>query len=617
MRNVIVSNRRFTFVVGVVVGCLLAVVARLAWLQIIDSEKYVAEGKEKTHAQEVETAMRGDIRDSRGEILAYNLKCWDIVLDPTILADQDWDLIPQMATLLDLPEAFVREKYETKGRRWVLLKREVSPEIRQKIMELQPTRVTKTTRNENGEIKSVQKIVRSSIKPVYGQTKFVRRYPKGELAAQLIGYVNKEGVPAMGIEKVMNDFLCGEDGWTEIIHDRRGRELVYRRSREVPARNGETVELTLDARIQGIAEEECRKFGEKYTPKSVCVIASEAGSGRLLALANWPTFNLNEFHDPAKAPLDNQRNRAVTDIYEPGSVFKTFTVAMALQENVVTPETRFDCTVTQAPYFGQMRKLPKEDHAMGKMLSVREIVKKSSNVGSAQIGMRFAEKLGEKAFYNYVLKFGFGARTNLISVIGEKGESAGVVRDPAKPLPEGWDKYTITRMPIGHGVTVTPLQTHNAMSVIANGGVFWEPLLVERVVDENGETVVEYVPRSRGRIVGNSVAKSVSGMLASVCSEGTGKSAAIPGYEVAGKTGTSRKYINGRPSNRHHVGSFSGFFPASDPKVIITVVVDEPKGITGYGGSVAAPIFKKVAMEAIRQLEIKPTQSANADENNS
>lgn len=608
MRNVIVSNWRFSLVVGAVVFCFLAVVTRLAWIQIISPEKYVKESKEKTHSREIERSVRGDIRDSRGESLAYNFKCWDIGLDPTELADGDRDLIPQVAKVLDLPEEFVREKYNTEGKRWVVLKKEVSSEVRQAIMDLQPTHVTKKG----------AKIVRSSVKPVYGVAKFVRRYPKGELAAQLIGYVNKEGEPAMGIEKVMDGFLRGEDGWAEITHDRRGRELIYRRSREVPARNGNTVELTLDARIQGIAESECRKLGEKYKPDSICVIASEAGSGRLLALANWPTFNLNEFHDPAKAPLENQRNRAVTDVYEPGSVFKTFTVAMALQENVVTPESRFDCTVTKAPYFGVMKKLPREDHAMGKNYTVREIVKKSSNIGSAQIGMRFAEQKGEKAFYDYVLKFGFGRKTKLISVIGDKGEATGKVRDPSVPRnsANGWDGYTITRMPIGHGVDVTPLQIHNAMNVIASGGVFWEPLLVGRILDENGNTLIEYVPRSRGRVVSEKVAKDVAEMLASVCTEGTGKRAAVPGYEVAGKTGTSQKYINGRPSNRHHVASFSGFFPASDPKIVITVVVDDPKGIRGYGGSVAAPVFKEVAMEAIRQLEIKPTQATESDENN-
>lgn len=609
MRNVIVSNGRFALVIFAVVACFLVVVGRLAWLQIVAPDKYVKDAKEKTLSRKVELAVRGDIRDSRGESLAYNFKCWDIGVDPTDLADGDRDLIPKIAEVLELPEEFVRKQYDTPGKRWVVLKKEVPSEVCQKIMDLQPTHVTKTD-PESGK---KQKIIRQSVKPVYGIAKFVRRYPKGEMAAQLIGFVNKDGTPSMGIEKVMDNFLRGQDGWTEIVHDRRGRELIYRRSREVPARNGNTVELTLDARIQQVAEAECRELHRKYTPLSVSVIVSEAGSGRLLALANWPTFNLNEFYDPEKAPLEHQRNRAVTDIYEPGSVFKTFTVAMALQENVITPETRFDCSVTKAPYFGRMRNLPGEDHSFSESLSVRDIVKHSSNRGSAQIGMRFAEQKGEKAFYDYVLKFGFGKRTNLLSVIGDRGESVGLVRDPEKPLPAGWDKLTITRMPIGHGIAVTPLQVHNAMSVIANGGVFWEPMLVGRVLDEDGGTFMEYPPRSRGRVLSPSVAKSVAEMLATVCSEGTGSKAAIKGYEVAGKTGTSQKYINGRPSRNHHVASFSGFFPASDPRVIITVVVNEPKRAIGYGGSIAAPVFKKVAQEAIKQLEIK---APNAEANN-
>lgn len=612
MRNIIASNQRFTLVTACIVLGFLVVVARLAWLQLVVPEKYLEDAKQKMHSREVNVAMRGDIRDSRGEILAYNVKCWDIGLDPKALADGDRDLIPKIAKILELPESDVRRKYDTEDSRWVVLKREVPSEVYQKIMDLQPAHVCKTD-PESGK---KQKIFRPFIKPVYGIAKFVRRYPKNEMAAQLIGYVNKEGVPSMGIERVMDDFLRGENGWTEITHDRSGRELIYRRSREVPAKNGNTVELTLDARIQQAAEALCKEIDEKYRPEAACIIVSEAGSGRLLALANWPTFNLNEFYNSGSAPLSSQRNRAVTDIYDPGSVFKTFTVAMALQENVVTPETRFDCNVTRAPYFGRMRSLPGEDHNFSGTLSVHEIIKYSSNRGSAQIGMRFAEQKGEKAYYDYLLKFGFGKRTNLITVIGKRGESTGLVRNPMSRGNDAWDDKTITRMPIGHGVSVTPLQIHNAMSVIANGGVFWEPMLVERILDETGKTFVEYSPRSRGRVVSPAVAKSVAKMLAAVCAEGTGRNARMAKHEVAGKTGTSQKYIKGRPSNKNHIGSFSGFFPANDPKVIITVVVDDPSKVPGYGGVVAAPIFKKIAEETARQLEIKDGTPKTSDEIN-
>lgn len=597
MYNLLALNRRFTLVVIAFVLCFLAIGARLAWLQIFVSEKYIKDAKAKTHAREIDMAARGQITDCRGEVLAYNQACWDIGVDPHELADGDEALIPQVAKLLELPESVVRQKYALKERRWVVLKKGVSPEVRQAILDLQPRRV-----------KLRGQTVRRVFKPVYGEEKFMRNYPRGKLAAQLIGYVNKEGVPAMGIEKAMDDFLRGENGWVEIMHDRRGRELVYRRSREVPARDGNTVELTIDARIQEFAEAQCVRLAEAYRPKASCIIVSEAGSGRLLALANWPTFDLNEFYDPQKAPQDYQRNRAVTDMYDPGSVFKTFVAAMSLEKKLVTPNSRFDCTKTQVPYRGRMSfRLPKDDHPLGDSETLRNIVVKSSNRGFAQLGMRFAERFGEQAFYENVLKFGFGKRTNLLSAIGEKGESPGRVLSPNQ-----WDRATITRMPIGHSVSVTPLQVHNAMSVIASRGQFWEPLLVSRVLDEKGRTLVEYSPRSRGKVVSREVAGTVANMLKDVCDPnagGTARRAYIPEYEVAGKTGTSRKYINGRSSDKHHIASFSGFFPASNPKVVITVVVDEPY-LPGnaYGGSIAAPVFKEVANEVIRHLEIPPVK---------
>lgn len=596
MHNLLAKNRRFTLVVIAFVLCFSAVAARLAWLQIFVSEKYIKDAEAKTHAREIDVAARGQITDCRGEVLAYNQACWDIGVDPHELADGDEALIPQIAKLLELPEAEVRQKYAQKERRWVVLKKGVSPEVRQAILDLQPRRV-----------KLRGQTVRRVFKPVYGEERFMRNYPKGDLAAQIIGYINKEGVPAMGIEMTMDGFLRGENGWVEIMHDRRGRELVYRRSREVPARDGNTVELTIDARIQAFAEAQCARLAREYNPKASCVIVSEAGSGRLLALANWPTFNLNEFYDAQKAPDSHKRNRAVTELYDPGSVFKTFVAAMSLEKKLVTPNSRFDCTKTQVPYRGRMSfRLPKDDHPLGDSETLRNIVVKSSNRGFAQLGMRFAERFGEAAFYENVLKFGFGKRTNLLS-IGAKAESPGRVLSPSQ-----WDRATITRMPIGHAISVTPLQTHNAMNVIASRGQFWEPLIVSRVLDEKGRTVVEYLPRSRGRVVSREVAATVADMLKDVCDPaagGTARRAYIPGYEIAGKTGTSRKYINGRSSDRHHIASFSGFFPASNPKIVITVVVDEPH-LPGnvYGGSIAAPVFKEVALEVIRHLEISPVK---------
>lgn len=608
MFNLLTSSRRFALLICVFIACFLAVVAKLTWLQIYEVEKYVQDAKSKMRSREIDVASRGLITDCRGEVLAQNRECWDIGVDLKELAEGDVELIPKIAAILELPEAFVRQKYETKNNRWVVLKKGVSAEVRQAIWDLQPRRVRALSGEFAGQV-----ITRNFFKPVYGIKRSVRDYPRGELAAQLIGYLNKEGVPVMGVEKTMNEFLQGENGWSEITHDRKGRELVYRRSRDVPAHDGNTVELTIDARIQKFAEERCREIAEEYNPVSSCIIVSEAGSGRLLALANWPTFNLNEFYDPQKAPLENQRNRAVTDVYDPGSVFKTFIAAMALEKKLITPNSRFDCTVTQVPYFGRMSyKLPKDDHPIGSSELLRRVMVKSSNRGFAQIGMRFIEKFGKKAFCDNIRKFGFGSRTNLLSVVGERGESTGYVKSP-----ETLDRSDATRIPIGHSVSVTPLQIHNAMSVIASRGRFWEPLLVNRVLDERGKTLFEYAPRSRGQVVSPQVAAVVADMLKDVCSAaegGTASRAEVKGYEVAGKTGTSRKYINGIPSPKNHIGTFSGFFPASNPKVVITVIVDDPKpeGI-GYGGRVSAPVFKKVVEEIAEYLEIPKVEKTQTE----
>ncbi len=591
----IVPAKCFHVLVVGLVAAFLIIVGRLWWVQgyLAGTDKYRSKIKAQTCRQFIEPAKRGFITDFRGEWLAYSTEMWDIAVDPSILAEEDFALIPKFSEILDVPEEELRQKFSLRERRWILLKREVETSIKDEILKIQPNQI----------VVDGKKIFRKSV-PVYGTQKFVRRYPANSLAAQIIGFVNKEGVAASGIEKEADKYLRGFDGFREIVQDGRRKEFVHRRFHEVPAKAGCTVELTLDARIQDFAEKECEAAAATFSPKSICIIVSEVGSGKLRALANWPSFDLNKYFDPEAAPLENQKNRAVTDVYEPGSVFKIVPVAIALEEKIITPESVFDCGLYAAPYRGKMLKMPKDSHEIGRV-SVKEIVRQSSNRGCSQIGMLFAEKFGEEEFYKRVLKFGFGNATNLFS--NKAGESSGIVHEPKK-----WDGLTITRFPIGHSVSVTPLQAHNAMSVIANGGELLEALVVNRIIDADGNVICEYVPRSRGRVISENTAKIVAGMLREVCTPGgTARQADIPGYNIAGKTGTTQKIIDGKYSSHHHVASFSGFFPAENPKFVITVVVDEPKmGRVGYGGVVAAPIFKNVANEVIKQFEMKPVVPA-------
>ena len=298
-------------------------------------------------------------------------------------------------------------------------------------------------------------------------------------------------------------------------------------------------------------------------------------------------------------------NFAISGQYEPGSTFKIIPISGALNESLVGPDDEFDCSVTSMNYKGKNLRLPKDDHPI-KRGSVRDIIKKSSNRGSALIG----GILGGKKLINYAHAFGYGQKSG----ISLSGEISGTVN----PL-EKWDGLTITRMPIGHAVAATPLQTHCAMSVIANQGIYMQPQLVKRMYDNNGRSI-NYSPRAIRRVITPKVATLMSEMLAEVPTKtGTARRAAIKGFKVAGKTGTTQKIIyktvqlpngktkrKGEYSNRHHIASFTGFFPANRPRLVITVIVDTPKlkGV-GYGGLVAAPAFKEIGEQAANYLGIQ------------
>ena len=428
------------------------------------------------------------------------------------------------------------------------------------------------------------------IKGIRGDRKYVRVYPSGRLTAHIVGFVNKEFSAEQGIEKQFDYYLHGQDGWIETERDGLREELVHYRSRDVAPTDGLNVELSIDSIIQEMANREVRNIVSQFNPKSATIIVSEPSTGYILAMASYPDFDPNEYN---KAEQDSLRNRAICDQYEPGSTFKIVSISAALNESLVGPDDVFDCNAPTITYRGRVLRLPKEAHKMGN-LTVREITKKSSNKGSAHLGIL----LGERKLYHYARLYGFGEKTD-IGLVGEIGGTLHKVKD--------WDGLTITRLPMGHAVAVTPLQIHCAMSVIANQGIYMQPQLVKRVFDKRGETVVAYPPKALRRVIKPRIATLMSDMLSEVVSDtGTARRAALRGFKVAGKTGTSQKIINGTYSTRDHVASFTGFFPAQRPRLVITVVVDSPKlkGV-GYGGIVAAPSFRNVAEQAANYLGIQ------------
>lgn len=368
------------------------------------------------------------------------------------------------------------------------------------------------------------------------------------------------------------------------------------RSIEVDAEDGLNVELTLDRMIQYIIEDELKNIVEEYSPLSASIIVSSPKTGEILALGNAPTFDPNIYGD---FPLESQRNRALTDLYEPGSTFKIVPVGAALNEGIIGVNDIIDCSLKTYSVGSRERALPRDHHPLGK-IPLKEVVQKSSNRGAAQLGIR----LGARRLYEYSRMFGFGESTRM----GLTGERKGTLHHPDR-----WDGLTITRLPMGHAVAVTALQVHSAMSSIANGGILMKPSLIRRVFDDEGKTVVSFQPKAIRRVISESVADEITKMLVTVVSpEGTASRARVSGYQVAGKTGTTQKIIDGKYSNRHHVASFSGYLPAEDPKIAVTILVDEPtmkKGRLGYGGSVAGPAFQNVAKKIIGYMGIKPNEA--------
>jgi len=320
---------------------------------------------------------------------------------------------------------------------------------------------------------------------------------------------------------------------------------------------------------------------------------SDPTTGFILGLANHPSYDLNHYGD---ADLAFQRNIAITDILEPGSTFKIVAASGVLEEGLVGTDTRFDCGLDSVVVGQRRLPLPRDSHSHG-ILSVAEIVSKSSNRGAAQLGIL----LGRNRLFRYAQAFGFGQKTGLLL----SGEEEGILH-PVR----NWDSLTITRLPMGHAVGATPLQIHSAMSAIANRGILMKPQFVRRITDGAGNIVVAFGPIQRRRVISERTARTMASLLRRVVSpEGTAATAAIPGFEVAGKTGTTQKIIDGQYSHSHHVGSFSGFFPASRPSVAVTVIIDDARlNGTAYGTTVAAPSFKAIAEQLIPYLGVNPSE---------
>lgn len=590
MRKGFASNARLVALSVAIFACFAALGGRLVWLHWLERDTYISFLDKARKQTTIELARRGDILDVRGDRLATSRNLIELGADPQDLRKEDERKWPELARLLGLKAA----ELEPLLRRRFATPQEAGGEGVDAAGQGRPIRWVKLSEEvEESAYASIQTL---GIKGIYGVRHYRRVYPGGTLAAHILGYINREDSPVTGIERHLDFYLRGQAGWRESERDGRRHELAQFRSREIPATDGYDVVLTLDQFVQHIVEEEIEAIAKKYQPESATIIVSDPTTGAILALANWPTFDLNRFNT---APLASQRNIAVTDVYEPGSTFKIVASSGALNDGLVTPQSVFDCDVTSIDYQGKPRSLPGDTHRYGR-LTVAEIVGKSSNRGAAQLGVL----LGAERLHDYAEAFGFGVETGY--PLG--GEVSGVLHPVAK-----WDGLTITRLPMGHSISATPMQVHCAMGVVASGGVLVRPWVISEIRDNLGRQVAVFKPLPKRRVITRQTATTMAGLLVDAASaEGTGKAAAIDGYQVAGKTGTTQKIIDGKYSKAHHIGSFVGFFPANRPQVQITVVVNDGHLATGglaYGGTVAAPSFKRIGEQLIPYLGIQPADA--------
>lgn len=618
--------RRLTLLAFLLVTAFCALGYRLVDLQVRQHAELSEKADDNIKRSSIREPRRGEILDIHGKRLAASVFVKTICADPTLIGDRQQEVARILAPRLQMNEDELVKKlqmrvirYSEKGEpvydQYVVIKRKVRREIWEQIQAAM-TQVA-TDVDMDGFSRKERRFYRNlRTKAIFADRREdqLRVYPNVGSAAHVLGYVRTDEDVAgrstvfqtkglYGIERTFDEVLDGTRGWREFERDSRGRELVRNRRADIAARPGDNVVLTIDAGLQYIVESELKQGWKDHTPLSLSAIAVRPRTGEILAMATFPNFDP---HQPGLYQLDALRNRAVTDMYEPGSTFKIVVVAGALEDRMISLNDRFHCENGSFRYAGRTL----HDHHKYGVLSVEEIITKSSNIGAAKIGL----KMGKERLHKYIMDFGFGKKTG----IPLSAEAWGQVH-PVKR----WGGQTITSVPMGHEISVTPLQLVMAMSAIANDGVLMKPMIVDHFENSEGKHVSHpkipadaFLPTEVRRVVSSRTAKLMVQALKTVPREGgTAPQTALEHYTVAGKTGTAQK-VGVVGKDRHgkdkmgyrrgaYFTSFCGFFPADDPELCILVLFDEPKR-GYYGGTVAGPVFQRIARRAAKYLNIAP-----------
>ena len=554
------QRRRAGYFFTLVALVFIALAGRLAFVQFVRGPELRERALEVRLRDVPVEARRGTIYDRQGRELAVSIDVDSVFAVPSQVRDRE-ATAAALAEALDLAPDWVAERL---GREtaFVWIKRKISAEQAATVRaaKLRGVKLTQASK---------------------------RVYPKGTLACHLIGFAGIDSQGLEGIEYQYDSHLKGVPGWVSSEYDARGQEIPQAVHRYLEPRDGLSLVLTIDETIQYISERELEQAVVERGAKGGCILVMDPQTGEILALANYPYYDPNNYQ---AYDVANRRNGAVCDTYSPGSTFKPVTAAAALEEGVVSWDDHFFCGGSLQLPGARVRCWKDGGHGSLSMLGV---IENSCNVGF----MNIAQRLGIEKFYDYVEAFGLTSKTNL----DLPGEANGLIvpRAKAKSLDLGV-------MSFGQSLTVTPIQLLRATAAIANGGTLLQPHIVKELRTSEGVVVESFASDTRREVISAQTARELSAALESTVENGTGRRAFIPGFELAGKTGTAQKVVDGRVSSELHISSFVGFGPASDPRVVALVVIDEPTGAI-YGGQVAAPIFGTLMNDIYRYLGIPVT----------
>jgi cell division protein FtsI (penicillin-binding protein 3) len=540
---------------------LVLILLRLFDLQIRQHRQLSAGAIRQQQRQIPLPAKRGSICDRSGRELAVSLHSYSFFAHPSLVEDLS-RTSAKLSAALSLPPNEVYRKLQSR-KPFVWIKRKVDPETAKELREM-------------------------NLPGIFFLEEDKRYYPKQELASHVLGFVGLDDKGLEGLEFSHDSYLGGSSRSPLGYCDALGRITLREAEAEVSAESCDII-LTLDEVIQYFAERALEKGVNASKAKAGSIIVMNPETGEILAMADRPGYNPANYRN---YPPIFRRNRAITDCYEPGSTFKVIMAAGALEEELVRPEERIYCEMGGISLSGFYIR----DYKKYGWLSFSQVIENSSNVGA----IKAASRLGKDRYYEYMLRFGFGEKTG----IELPGEAQGIVRKP-----KDWSSLSLGAIAMGQEISVTPLQLLTAFCAIANEGKLMRPYLVQCIRGPHGEILRESSPQVVRRVISPATASTLTRILTKVVEQGTGRNAAVPGYVVAGKTGTSQK-IEGKTggySHRKVVASFAGFVPAHSPQLAILVTIDEPK-VGSWGGTLAAPVFAEVAQESLQYLKMKPSQ---------